>query len=203
MASCLRRAAWTLPCVGELLSLTSSPMAPRRSGSVPWVPRRPPYAIMPSAYGSRRSGAFETDLPRCLSCSQTSWPLAPAAFLNSGAHQTGQCKKKHVTAVAARSLHRSRSRRRRAPRLASCLSRAGPGSREFLAPTTRRWGGHPACPAAITGSLRIRDPRKLQACAFLELCKGSLDVRVLVYKSTIIRCHGNERPDLRGTGMTW
>ena len=27
------------------------------------------------------------------------------------------------------------------PRLASCLSLAGPGSREFLAPTTRRWGG--------------------------------------------------------------
>ena len=42
----------------------------------------------------------------------------------------------------ARSPPRSGGRRRHcAPRLASYLSRAGPGSREFLAPTTRRWGG--------------------------------------------------------------
>jgi len=57
----------------------------------------------------------------------------------------GGVKKAPMTAVDARSLHRSRRRRRRAPRLASCLSRTGLGSREFPAPTTRRWAGiwHP------------------------------------------------------------
>ena len=48
--------------------------------------------------------------------------------------------KTHVTADAARSLHRSRRHRRPALRLTSCLSRTGPGSREFLASTPRRWG---------------------------------------------------------------
>ena len=49
-------------------------------------------------------------------------------------------KKSLVTAVTAGYLHRSCRRRRRTPRLASCPSRTGPGLRDFLAPTTRRWG---------------------------------------------------------------
>ena len=35
------------------------------------------------------------------------------------------------------------------PRLASCLSLAGPGSREFPAPTTRRWEGIWHLPLAV------------------------------------------------------
>jgi hypothetical protein len=54
-----------------------------------------------------------------------------------------------VMAVAVRSLLRSRSSRRRAPRLASSLSRAGPGSRKFLAPTTRRRGSIWHLPRAV------------------------------------------------------
>jgi hypothetical protein len=44
---------------GDLLSPVSSPISPGRAGTVPWVPWRPPYAIMSSAYGSRRPIAFE------------------------------------------------------------------------------------------------------------------------------------------------
>ncbi len=36
--------------------------------------------------------------------------------------------------------------------MASYLSRSKPGSREFLAPTTRRWGGHLASYASSPGS---------------------------------------------------
>ena len=43
---------------GDLLSPASSLMSPRRAGSVPWVPRRPPYAILTSAYGNRRQVAL-------------------------------------------------------------------------------------------------------------------------------------------------
>ena len=57
-----------------------------------------------------------------------------------------------MTAAIARALLRSRRRRRRAPRLASYLSRAGPGSRDFLAPTTRRRGGHLTSSASSPGS---------------------------------------------------
>jgi len=94
VVSCLRRAAWILPCMGDLMSLTSSPMSPRRFGSVPWVTRRPPYAILPIIYGSRRPSTFEAAPSRCPSCNRTSSPPTPAAFLNSGALQTGRCLKK-------------------------------------------------------------------------------------------------------------
>jgi hypothetical protein len=118
-------------------------MSHRRTGTVPWAPWRPPYAIMSNAtrtYDNRRPDASEA-APLAASWQWNLFPPTPSTFLRSGAHQAGRCKKIHVTAAAARSLLRSRNRRRRAPRLASCLSRAGPGSREFLAPTTRRWGG--------------------------------------------------------------
>ena len=42
------------PYAGVLMSPASSPMSPRRAGSVTWVPRRPPYAILTNAYGNRR-----------------------------------------------------------------------------------------------------------------------------------------------------
>jgi hypothetical protein len=49
-----------LPCAGNLISPAPSPMSPRRAGTVPWVPWRPPYAILTSAYNNRRPAAFET-----------------------------------------------------------------------------------------------------------------------------------------------
>ncbi len=77
-------------------------------------------------------------------------PPVPATFLKSGVPQAGQCLNTLMTAVAARSVLRSRRRRRRrAPRLASCLIRTGPGSREFLAPTTRRLRGICHLPRAV------------------------------------------------------
>ena len=42
-----------LPCAGDLLSPASSAMSPRRAGTIPWVPWRPPYAILTNAYGNR------------------------------------------------------------------------------------------------------------------------------------------------------
>ncbi len=45
--------------VRALMSPASSPTSPRRAGTVPWIPWRPPYAIMSSAYGNRRPASFE------------------------------------------------------------------------------------------------------------------------------------------------
>jgi hypothetical protein len=52
-----------LPYAGDLLTPASSPMSPRRAGTVPWVLWRPPYAIMTSAYNTRRQVAFEAAPP--------------------------------------------------------------------------------------------------------------------------------------------
>ena len=43
----------------------------------------------------------------------------------------------------------ARSTPRSAPHLASCLSLAGPGSKEFPAPTTGRWGGFVCFPRTL------------------------------------------------------
>ena len=64
----------------------------------------------------------------------------PCSFLKSCARQAGRCFRTPVTAAAARSLLRSRRRRRIAPCLASYHHPAGRGLLEFLAPTTKRWG---------------------------------------------------------------
>ena len=72
-----------------------------------------------------------------------------------------------------RRLHhdlRSCLNRRRALRLAFCLSHAGPGSKDFPSPTTRSWGRHPADPGAIVGSLQTHDPMRLHADAISFIC---------------------------------
>ena len=130
------------------MSPASSPMSHRRAGTVPWVPWRPPYVILAIAYGNRRPAASEA-APPVASWQSNLFPLAPSTFLRSGAPQAGRCKKTHVTAADARSLLRSRSFAALPPRLASCLIRAGPGSREFPTPTTRRWGGIWHLPRAV------------------------------------------------------
>ena len=117
------------------MSLVSSPTSPHRAGSVPWVSRRPPYAILASEYGSRRPAATS----RCFSQSNLP-PPTPSTFPRFGAPRDGRNTKTHVTAVAARSFHRARRRRHRASRLASYSNCTGPETREFLAPATRRWG---------------------------------------------------------------
>jgi hypothetical protein len=122
-------------------------MSHRRAGTVPWVPWRPPYAILSSAYDNRRLVASEAAFPPA-SWQSNLFPRSPSTFMRYGAPHAGRCKKTPVTAAATRALLRSRSRRRRAPRLA-CLSRAGPGSREFPSPTTRRWGGIWYLPRAV------------------------------------------------------
>jgi hypothetical protein len=50
----------------------------------------------------------------------------------------------------------------RAPRLASCLSRAGPWSREFPALTTRKRGGRMTSPASSPGSIGPRPRGRCQ-----------------------------------------
>jgi len=121
------------------MSPASSPMSHRRAGTIPWVPWRPLYAILSNAHGSRRPAAKEA-APLVASKQSNLLSPSPSTFLRYGAPHAGRCKKTHVTAVAARSLYRSRRRCRRAPHLVSCPSRTKVGSREFPAPTTRRWG---------------------------------------------------------------
>jgi hypothetical protein len=130
-----------LPCAGNLLSPASSPISPRRAGTVPWYRG----GCRTWSYQEHTATADQLmlrqliSLPICIHASflrllPHSWDLVPS--------KQGCVKKTHVTAVAARSLTRSRRRRRSAPRLASCLSRTGSGSREFPAPPTRRCGGN-------------------------------------------------------------
>jgi hypothetical protein len=121
------------------MSPASSSMSPRRTGTAPWAPWRQPYAILLNAYGNRRLAANEAILPRPQG-SRTSFLWLLPHSLDLVPLTPGGVKKTPMTAADVRSLHRSRRRRCRAPRLASCLSHTGPGSREFPAPTTRRWG---------------------------------------------------------------
>jgi hypothetical protein len=99
---------------------------------------RPPYALR-----SVRSVTFATPPAGFLA--------ATAAEIHSSPHLSAEVfpvspggvqKTPGVAVAAARSPPRSGRRRRHcAPRLASCLSHTGPGSRELPARTTRRWGG--------------------------------------------------------------
>ena len=123
--------------------LVSWPMLPIGPGRCMWLrggcrSRTPPnmYSDLQrpcekAAHGGR---CTMTRLkPREFSC------LLPCLITS---RQTGWCPKTPVMAAAARSPPLSSSRRRQcAPRLASCLCRTGSGSREILAPITRRWGG--------------------------------------------------------------
>ncbi len=92
--------------------------------------------------------------------------------------QTGRCLQEHrwwllhctISSPIGCSSHRT-------TRLASCLSRAGPGSREFQAPTTRRWGGICHLPRAVPVPLD-QDPA---ADASKRLLQNIIPLLMLIY----------------------
>jgi hypothetical protein len=81
------------------MSPASFPMSLRRAGKVPWVPWRPPYAILAIAYGNRRP-ATKKAAPPTVSWQSNLLPPARSTFLRYGAPQAGRCLKTFVMVAA-------------------------------------------------------------------------------------------------------
>ena len=118
------RCVATFPCssLGNKISL--SKVSPSTQVCVV-APRWPHYLSAPPPQGRRPSAEQVTPLGASLS----TWPSSTHApsFLKDCARQTGRCLRAHVTAVAARSLLRSRRLHRSAPRLATWPAAPGQG----------------------------------------------------------------------------
>ena len=80
-------------------------------------------------------------------------------------------KETHLTAVDVRSLHRSRRRRRRAPRLAFCLGRAGPASEGVSSNHHEEVRVHLAYPASCPDSTGPGPRGRCQKAPLSTLCQ--------------------------------